>query len=80
KLGIISPESTFNAVDLPIPFWPINPFTFPVFIIGKRKRLNPFLPKRCVSSLSSFSGVFIIVKAWNRQIFGQIPHPVQKFS
>ncbi|RNA22293.1 hypothetical protein BpHYR1_026734 [Brachionus plicatilis] len=46
KLGFSLPARMFNAVDLPMPFVPTRPRTWPGRGVGKRCSLNEFGPKR----------------------------------
>lgn len=44
KLGINLLPKIYKAVDLPIPFVPTNPKTYPLLGVGSLCNLNEFLP------------------------------------
>lgn len=80
KFGFNFPLKILSAVLFPIPLDPTNPRTCPGRGVGKRWSLKLFAEYRWVIWDSRFVGKFIIVIALKGHFFGQIPHPIQRFS
>lgn len=79
-MGFIFPERIWRAVDLPIPFVPTNPSTWPGLGVGNLCNLKVLLPYLWVVSLSIFLGRLMILIAWNGHLLTQIPQPIQRIS